>query len=128
MIKCRSHQPSRDFFKSNGLSDRITFHNFDPFTQGIEDQQFDLVYWNNALHHMFDAAGAVRWSREILKLGGVFAIDDYVGPSRFQHSKGPLAAVNKILAGLPDRLLQHWSGTRLVPRIHGRCSSRYRED
>ena len=46
-----------DIARSNGLSDRITFHQVDPFTQETEDQHFDLVYWNNALHHMFDAAG-----------------------------------------------------------------------
>jgi SAM-dependent methyltransferase len=98
------------------LADRITFHQVDPFESGLNDS-FDLVYWNNALHHMSNVVAAVRWSSAHLNPGGVFAMDDYVGATRFQHSPETLRWVNRILSILPDRLLQHWDGTRVIPKV-----------
>lgn len=102
-----------------GLSERMHFHNVNAFTADFPGE-FDLVYWNNALHHMPDTAMAVAWSRERLRPGGVFAMDDYVGASRFQHSPWLLAWTNRMLGVLPDRLLQDCQdGARLVPRVLG---------
>jgi len=47
-------------------------------------EEIDFVHWNNALHHMLNFEKAVQWSYQILKVDGVFYMDDFVGPSRFQ--------------------------------------------
>lgn len=90
--------------KEEGIADRVRFVHGDAFSLCTEDS-FDLVYWNNALHHMLDAWDAVRWSHDRLKTGGVFAMDDYIGASRFQWSDMALQAMSEFRAALPDRLL-----------------------
>ena len=88
----------------HGVLDRVTWHHADAFERDIVGE-FDLVYWNNSLHHMFDVAAAVRWSVRALQSGGCFAIDDYVGPTRFQWTELELEMAARVRALLPDRLL-----------------------
>lgn len=89
-----------------GLAQRMQFHLADAFAE-VRPAEFDLVYWNNALHHMMDVDEAVRWSKSALREGGVFAMDDYTGESRFQWSDGALAAATRVRELLPPRLLAH---------------------
>lgn len=84
-----------------GVSDRVAFHTCDAFEQDLG--QYDLVYWNNALHHMLDADSAVRWSRERLKLGGSFVMDDYVGPNRHQWTDVELDVAQGVRLMLPPQ-------------------------
>lgn len=73
------------------LAQSIAFHLRDAFAMNIHGQ-YDAVYWNNALHHMPDVVAAIDWSYEVLKPGGAFLMDDYVGANRFQWSNRMLAA------------------------------------
>jgi SAM-dependent methyltransferase len=77
-------QQGKAFAKSRGIEHRMHFVQEDAFVSCRD--HFDLVYWNNALHHMMDVPAAISWSRDRLAPDGVFAMDDYVGASRFQWS------------------------------------------
>ena len=70
--------------KKFGIEGSIKFFRKDAFKVIVDEECYDLVHWNNALHHMFDVEEAVRWSRNVLKVGGIFYMDDFVGASRFQ--------------------------------------------
>jgi ubiquinone/menaquinone biosynthesis C-methylase UbiE len=89
-----------------GLADRIEFVEADAFKADIADGQFDLVHWNNALHHMFDVDQAVAWSHRVLSSDGLFFMDDYVGPNRFQWSDETLALASRIRENLPAQYLE----------------------
>ena len=107
------------------MAGAMRFHNIDAFSAALPGD-FDLVHWNNALHHMPDTEAAVAWSRDRLRPGGVFAIDDYVGASRFQHSAHLLDWANRMLAVLPDRLLRRpGESGELVPRVQMRCDAEW---
>lgn len=85
------------------VSDRVSF-----FTENAFDKKlgsYELVYWNNALHHMLDVEAAIAWSREHLVPGGWFVMDDFVGPSRFQWSDENLSHATRVRSLLPDRFL-----------------------
>ncbi|MFC0304302.1 class I SAM-dependent methyltransferase [Rhizorhabdus histidinilytica] len=100
----------------HGLEDRITIHIGDAFQEDIV-AGFDLVYWNNALHHMFDAKAAVSWSRRALQPGGWFAMDDFVGATRFQWSDEDLEIASRVRSLLPERFLAHpRNPEKLLPR------------
>lgn len=93
----------QEFAKEHGIADRMHFisENGAATCQG----QYDLVYWNNALHHMMDVPSAVAWSRERLVPGGVFAMDDYIGASRFQWSDYSLEVATRFRESLsPEHL------------------------
>lgn len=102
-----------------GLSDRLRFHHADAFAV-VSPGEYDLVHWNNALHHMPDTAAAIGWSRDCLCDGGVFAMDDYTGARRFQHSASLMRDANRLRAILPARLLRPFNAPDApVPREIG---------
>lgn len=87
-----------------GLGDRITFHVADAFDI-FKKPTFDFVYWNNALHHMFDVPGALAWSRDVLEPGGLLLVDEYVGASRMRFEDETLAYASALRHIFPERLL-----------------------
>ena len=102
-----------------GLDDRIEFHNVDAFA-AHSAPEFDLVYWNNSLHHMLDVPMALAWSRDVLRPGGLLLIDEFVGPSRMRFDDETLAYSNAVRGMLPERILarprgglaeRRWTGT-----------------
>lgn len=88
-----------------GLADRLEFVLGDAFAEPATPR-FDLVHWNNALHHMPDTPAAVRWSRDVLRPGGLFLMDDYVGPDRHQWTDTMLAVAAGVRRTLPQRYLR----------------------
>jgi SAM-dependent methyltransferase len=96
----------RQLASRHGVGDRVRFYLENPFDRVVR-ATYDVVYWNNALHHMFDTTAAVEWSRSALRAGGLFVMDDFVGPSRFQWTDRNLYFASAVRAGLPQRLLVH---------------------
>jgi SAM-dependent methyltransferase len=84
-----------------GCADRCTFIGDDAFRCETRAEAYDLVYWNNALHHMLDVGEALRWSRQVLRPGGLFLMDDFVGPNRMQWSQRLLDINTAFLHSLP---------------------------
>jgi SAM-dependent methyltransferase len=100
-----------------GLADRADFRVGDAFREAGSD--YGLVFWSAALHHMQDTRASVRWSRGLLRPGGLFAMAEYVGPNRFQIDDESLATVNRIRGALPGRMFARNSG-----RPHPRALTR----
>ena len=107
--------------KRKGLQDRITFLNEDFFISEYSKQSYDMVFWDNSLHHMLDVYDAVKKSYEVLKPGGAFFCNDFVGKSKFQWSDMELAIVNGIRISLDERLF-HKSNGEIYPRLISRPS------
>lgn len=97
-------EAGRKIAKSKMLENRITFIRGDFLTSDRKEGGYDLVFWDNSLHHMLDAYEAVRVSYEILKAGGVFFCNDYIGESRFQWSDEKLEYVNAIRDTLDEEI------------------------
>ena len=87
-----------------GITGNVTWHRVDAFS-ACTSRDYDLVHWNNSLHHMLDVDAAVAWSLDRLESGGIFAMDDFVGPSRFQWSDADLEHAAAFRRSLPKRLL-----------------------
>ncbi len=102
--------------KKSSAGNRMHFHLADAFETSFA-YKFDLVYWNNSLHHMMDAEQALIWSRENLRPGGTIAMDDFTGPTRFQWTDANLEFASRAREALPDRLLANpASPGTLLPR------------
>lgn len=98
-----------------GVSDQAIFHCANAFD--IHDSPtFDFVYWDNALHHMPDVRAAVQWSHTVLNDGGVFAMDEYIGPNRFAVTDEEWEFANKIRSSLPARFLVRPNGVGSYPK------------
>jgi SAM-dependent methyltransferase len=88
-----------------GLTEKVIFHKGDAFDMVTGQEVFDLVHWNNSLHHMMNVEQAVQWSYNILRKGGLFYMDDFIGPSRFQWSDQMLEITERIHSALPEKYL-----------------------
>lgn len=82
--------------KKQSLEDRINFIHGDEFELTSQKEQYDFVHWNNSLHHMLDVDKAVEWSKNILRSGGLFYMDDFIGSSRFQWPDAQLEFATRI--------------------------------
>jgi len=89
-----------------GLTDRVTWHTHDGIEALEHGARYDLVTWDNGLHHMPDTARAVAASVTALQPGGVFLMNDYVGPDYFQWSARTLAYTTAVRHRLPEVLLR----------------------
>jgi SAM-dependent methyltransferase len=106
--------------KEKGVENQIKFYLADAFRADLMGD-WDLVYWNNSLHHMLDTAQAIAWSHERLRSGGLLAIDDYVGPNRFQWSDATIAKGTELLQSLTERQRKHpMDPRRTVREVSGR--------
>ena len=116
-------ETGRRIAADHGMEHRLRMHLGDPFLEDLP-ADYDLVYWNNSLHHMKDTPAAIAWSRDRLRWGGLMAFDDYVGPDRFQFSDELLRLVNEAMTVLPDRCLRKRDNPQeMFPRTIGRWSA-----
>jgi SAM-dependent methyltransferase len=109
-----------------GLADRMDFRMENGMKSETREAVYDLVYWNNALHHMFDVKAALEWSRRVLKKGGVFLMDDFVGPDRMQWSDRLLEINNEVRSQIDpkSRCSRHHRHRPIGVRRFGPHSSR----
>jgi SAM-dependent methyltransferase len=84
------------------LSQSAHFIQGDTFHLATEPEQYDLVHWNNSLHHMLDVEPAIEWSWRVLKPGGLFYMDDFVGPDRFQWTPQMLLVATAVRQSDPS--------------------------
>ncbi|MCK4388050.1 MAG: methyltransferase domain-containing protein [Dehalococcoidia bacterium] len=119
---------ARQKAESLGLLDRVEIIQEDCFLHKFKEK-VDLVHWNNSLHHMLDTKKAVKWSFDILSPGGVFYMDDFVGPTRFQWSDQALKLGTRIRKILPkDFLRGPYRKGRYLPRKLTRPNARRLKD
>ena len=100
-------QRGRTLAKERGLEHQISFHLADAFNVVSGVDIYDMVFWNNALHHMPDARNAVAWSHRVLKPGGLFVMDDYAGATRMQFPEGMLRLSTEFRSTLPEQYLKN---------------------
>lgn len=82
---------------AKGIAHKFQFNLGDAYA--LERSRFDLVFWDNALHHMLDVHTALVWSRNRLEKNGILYMNDFVGASRFQWGDALLGACNNVLNG-----------------------------
>lgn len=100
-----------------GVEKNVTFVRGDAFNIVTEKESFDFVHWNNSLHHMLDVEAAIKWSHQVLQKGGMFYMDDYVGPNRMQWSDKMLEVASQIRSILPEKYLANPKNpTQLLPK------------
>ncbi|TIH13215.1 class I SAM-dependent methyltransferase [Marinifilum sp. JC120] len=102
-------------FESAGFGERVTIINKDFFE--TQPREFDLIHWDNSLHHMFNARDAIARTYDCLRPGGVFYMNDFVGSSRFQWSDAELEQINFFRKNLPDEIFINPLGGKFPRRV-----------
>ncbi len=69
----------------------------------LEPESFEAVFVHQALHHVRELEACLRQVRRALTPGGIFYLDEYVGPSRHQWRRELLEAAEQAYRQLPKR-------------------------
>lgn len=97
---------ARDRAAKLGVADQIHVSQLEDAFTDFSVNDYDLVFWSHSLHHMPDSYIAVDWSRKVLKPGGVFLMNEFVGAPRFQWSDEALQYASSVRQSLPPKLLK----------------------
>lgn len=95
----------RELAKNLGLENKVNFIIGNAFNLITDNECFDFIHWNNSLHHMLDTEAAIKWSYEVLKKGGMFYMDDYVGSNYLQFSEKTKTVASRVRSVMPDKYL-----------------------
>jgi ubiquinone/menaquinone biosynthesis C-methylase UbiE len=77
----------------------------------LPKEAYDVVIAEQSLHHVAKLEYLCEQVKLALTSGGIFIVNEFVGPSRFQWTDRQLAAINAVLALLPESHRR----SRLVP-------------
>lgn len=88
--------------EQQGLADRIDYAATDLNTIELEPNRYGAVFGIQSLHHIEALEHLFDQIRASLTPGGLFVVNEYVGPSRFQFPKERLVLMNKLLSVLPE--------------------------
>jgi len=76
---------------------------------------FDLILSTGALHHVTNLEGLLSTLSSALDVNGYFVLLEYVGPNRFQWTRGQLSVINGILRRLDPHYLRDNTRIDLSP-------------
>ncbi len=107
-ISVASIERGRVLAENAGAGHALSFHQAAvDMSVTVDTGKYDLVYWNNALHHMLDVPQAMQWSKDQSKPGGVIYINDFIGPDRMQWTTEMLRIASAVRSSLPKSMLRH---------------------
>jgi SAM-dependent methyltransferase len=86
-----------------GYADRITYEVADLESASFAPG-FDIIFAHSSVHHVERLEELFAAVKRALRPGGVFHLNEFVGPTRFQWTDAQLDLGNALLDLLPDRL------------------------
>jgi SAM-dependent methyltransferase len=93
---------AREEAQRQGLGDRIEYAAADLNTIELEPDRYGTVFAIQTLHHIEALEHLLDQIRRSLRKDGLFVINEYVGPARFQFPDERLPLMNKLLAAIPE--------------------------
>jgi SAM-dependent methyltransferase len=90
----------------------IRYHVADLETQGFPASHYDAVFAHSSVHHVERLEALFATVHRALRPGGIFHLNEYVGPTRFQWTDAQLQSINDYLDTIPERLRQTPNGRK----------------
>lgn len=87
--------------KEAGL-DHLRYRVVDGNALQIEPRSCDVVFGVHSIHHIARLEDVFRQVAGALRPGGLFFMNEFVGPTRFQWTERQLEVVNGLLRALPE--------------------------
>jgi len=86
-----------------GLADRIEYSVLDLNHATLPKNTYDAIFAISSAHHVFNLEDLFDQCRRALKPDGLFLLDEYIGPNRFQTQPEVINIINRLLGSLPRR-------------------------
>ncbi len=109
-------QCARELRAESKWKDRLDFQIGDVHTLQFAPASFDVVIFDNSLHHCSPLGPVVHRVHRWLKEDGLLVLNEYVGPDRFQWTDEQTEITNSLLRLLPERFRMMKDG-RLKTRM-----------
>lgn len=93
---------ARKAAQEEGL-DGLTYEVADLNTAKLPKETYDVVYVHAALHHVFQLEHLLDQIKQTLKPGGLFVVNEYIGPSQMQFPRRDLELADAFLNAIPER-------------------------
>ncbi len=93
---------ARQEAEREGLGDRIDYAAADLNALELEPNRYGAVFAIQSLHHIEALEHLLDQVRASLTSGGLFVVNEYVGPARFQFPDERLPLMNKLLSVIPE--------------------------
>lgn len=93
---------AREEAERQGVADRIDYAAADLNAIELEPKRYGAVFAIQSLHHIEALEHLLDQIRGSLEPGGLFVVNEYVGPARFQFPDERLPLMNKLLSVLPE--------------------------
>lgn len=89
----RTDVPEETWYRADGVKgpgngdirDRFEFHSTDALKDEIPSESFDGIFVHAAIHHFFEIEEMFKLMHRVLKPGGLFFFNEFVGPDRMIH-------------------------------------------
>ena len=81
----------------------LTYEVADLNTAEFPKERYDAVYAHASLHHVFHLEHLLDQIKGTLKPGGLFFVQEYVGPSQMQFPQDHLYLADVFLKAIPER-------------------------
>lgn len=93
---------ARKAAKAEGVGDVLNFVAGDAL-KIAGDNRYDVVIADSALHHISPLRQMLKRIAELLRQDGLFIVNDFVGPTRFQWQARQMQAMTGLLHLIPSR-------------------------
>jgi SAM-dependent methyltransferase len=92
---------AREEAARRGVGARVDFRVGDAYEVPLEGETYDVIITEDSLHHFTPLEPLLRRLHDALAPDGLFVLNEFVGPSRFQWTDRQIEAVNSLLSLLP---------------------------
>ncbi len=86
---------------ARGLAETLKFQVGDIYEIDFPTAAYDVVLAEGSLHHFSPLEDILQRIHRLLRPGGLFVLNEFVGPTRFQWTDRQLEVINALLAILP---------------------------
>ncbi len=114
-VSPKSLEIARVTAEEEGLAGRVEYELRDLNDGTLPHEQFDAAISFGCLHHIENLEGLYAAVSASLRPGGIFYLNEYAGPNRFQYSDALLREVNQVIRTLPTAAVQTPELRRISP-------------
>lgn len=99
---------ARAMARSEHVDAILEFKVADAFRDPMSRNAYDLVLFEQSLHHFAPVRTILDRVYQALRPGGLLFVNEFVGPPRFQWTKNQRRATDLLLRELPERYRKLW--------------------
>lgn len=85
------------------ILERVNYDVADINKMRLKKYHYDVAFCSMSLHHFENLEHILKEINESLKEGGLFIVNEYIGPNRFQWTDKQFSIANELLRLLPER-------------------------